>query len=153
MSAIYSSHRDPDIPPRWLSGWCFLTGCLVPLVGGTTLACSSLLYFDVADQGMWPLLAFVFAGWIFAATLLLVVGTSACCWYDSEAANCVVWMSATLGGMVLVGAGAVGLKDGFSWTDWLYAFTTFYYLATTAILHARLASLSRRYERIASGRG
>jgi hypothetical protein len=153
MSAIYSSHRDPNIPPRWLCGWCFFIGCLVPLVACTTLTCAGLSHVDFTVQDYWPALAFLFAGWVFVVTLLLVVGTSACFWYDAEAATYVVWMSATFGGMVLVGAGVVGLKDGFSWADWLYAFTTFYYLAATAILHARLASLSRRYERIASGRG
>lgn len=152
MSAISNSQRDLEAPPRWLCGWCFFTGCIVPLGACTTLACAGLPYVDFTNQGHWPVLAFFFACWAFAATLLLVVGTSACFWYDAEAATFVVWVSGTLGGIMLVGAVGIGLQDGFRLTDWLYAFTSFYYLATTAILHARLASLSRRYEHFASGR-
>jgi hypothetical protein len=119
----------------------------VPLVACTAPACAGLLYVDFTDQDNWPGLAFLVACWAFAVTLLLVVEMSVCFWYDAEAATFVAWVSATFGGLVLVGAGAVGLHDGFTLTDWLYAFTSFYYFATTAILHARLAALSRRFDR------
>jgi hypothetical protein len=94
-----------------------------------------------ALAGVW-LAALAF--WGFVVFLVLVVGISAFSYYDAHAAKIVAWISGALGA-VLVLICAMGASHSYvEPIEWLGASTTFYYLATTCILHLRLCYLLDR---------
>jgi hypothetical protein len=148
MSAVGYSARELEAPPRWLRLWCFFLGCMVP-IGGCAVSASDYVRRTLTDANLAdlnPLIGLLLglACCGFVMHRILLCGIGACFDYDAEAAKAVALMSAALGLLLVALLLLEDFRARFGLADWLYALTALYYLATTAILHARLRYLCRR---------
>jgi len=149
MSATYPTHHRSDLPPRWLRLWCFFLAAVVPAGACVAAMVASLTALmpepNFMSVGAWCTLLLIAAVFGCGMFLVLAVGIKACFRGDAGMATHISWVCGLFGGTILILSCTAGGNSQFRLTDWLAAFTSVYYLATTAILHARLAYLCRRF--------